>query len=208
MTEDAVLELKDEVKPVIVQAGELVITDDESENSAGNILRSIKALRKKVKEQFGPSVKKAHEAWKASKEILSMFDDPLQEAEKKLKTALGLYLLDKEQEAKRIAYELVEKKRIEEAEALAEQGKNEEAVEVIEKPLEPVVAEKVKPQTSGVSTRKIWSAEVFDIGALARTRPDLVLPNMPALNDLARTEKEKLDIPGVKAVNKISVASR
>jgi hypothetical protein len=50
----------------------------------------------------------------------------------------------------------------------------------------------------------VWGAEVRDIKALCRAiaegkaSPNLVTPNMPALNKLATALKETMNVPGVR----------
>jgi hypothetical protein len=113
-------------------------------------------------------------------------------------------------------------RQIEEAEAegasraviehLASQPAPVVAVEPVFMPA-PVVASTVTP-VQGISAREIWSAEVTDIVALAAhiaANPqyrNLIAPNMTALNQLARSLKSAMRIPGVKAVSTSNIAAR
>jgi hypothetical protein len=69
-------------------------------------------------------------------------------------------------------------------------------------------------RAAGVSRREAWCAEVTDFHALVRAvaKDAKLLPlleaNMPALNAQARSLKQALAIPGVRAVDKGSVAVR
>lgn len=69
-------------------------------------------------------------------------------------------------------------------------------------------------RAAGVSRREAWCAEVLDLHALVKAvaKDKKLLPlleaNMPALNAQARAMKTALAIPGVRAVDKGSVAVR
>lgn len=78
----------------------------------------------------------------------------------------------------------------------------------------PVVAPRVQ-QAAGVSKpRDNWSAEVTNPLALAKfvvdnpTFANLVQPNMVALNQLAKAQKNLLSIPGVRALNNPTISVR
>jgi len=219
---DTQTEMKDEVAPVLKQAEELTIVTEKDYEKAGGILLSIKALRKKVKQQFGSAVKKAHVAWKAAKEIENTFDNPLKEAESIIKNSISAYTIEinrKIEEEKRMAEEKArqeaEAKREEETKAAFADGNIQEA---FAKKAEPVVAAPVAvrsaPKTEGISTRELWSAKVVDIQKLAlavgegNINPDFILPNMPLLNKYAREVHSSLRIPGVIAESSTSVAGR
>ncbi len=87
-------------------------------------------------------------------------------------------------------------------------GESAEAEAILEETVEaPVV--RVEPRLAnvdGVRTQRRYKAEVTDKMELIRyvaTHPEwtgLLDPNMPALNGLARSQREALSIPGVKAV--------
>jgi len=62
-------------------------------------------------------------------------------------------------------------------------------------------------KAAGISTRQTWHAEVTSIRVLAHAigtgsaAPNLILPNMAALNGLARSLKGAMNVPGVKAAS-------
>jgi hypothetical protein len=69
------------------------------------------------------------------------------------------------------------------------------------------------PRTPGVQQRGTWSAEVDDFRALVEAVAEgkaplnVLLPNMPALNDLARSQRSALALPGVRAARRHSIAA-
>jgi hypothetical protein len=116
------------------------------------------------------------------------------------------------------AQKQAEDMRIAEAAAVEASGDKEAAEAIISAPIEAVAPIVVKEETApGVSMRDNWVAEVHDVLALLRAiidpantaaTVDLISPNMPALNQMAKALKSNLNIPGVKAVNNRVVAGR
>lgn len=78
----------------------------------------------------------------------------------------------------------------------------------------PVYVEKETPKIEGVSYREQWRAEVTDMALLAKAAGanlalvNLLLPNMPALNQMARAMKSAMSIPGVMAVSEKIVSAK
>lgn len=105
---------------------------------------------------------------------------------------------------------------------IAQQIAQQEAAELqtqaeatIAEPVEaPVVfVPKATPKVAGISYRETWSAQVVDAMALIRhvaahpEHANLLTPNTTALNGLARSLRQSMAIPGVKAVATRQVAS-
>ena len=95
-------------------------------------------------------------------------------------------------------------------------GHPEEAEAILEQPrLAPVVT--VAPEVAkvvGISERKTLSARVTSMRALivyVAANPqwtELLLPNMPSLNALARSMRKEMRVPGVEVVETVGLASR
>lgn len=109
-----------------------------------------------------------------------------------------------------------EERQLAEAIAAEQDGRKEEAVEILEEKREAPVVH-VAPaiaEVKGVSRRTTWHAEVTDALALVKyvaEHPEwihLVEPVMPQLNKLASAQRDLLKIPGVKAVEESSYARR
>jgi hypothetical protein len=127
-------------------------------------------------------------------------------------------------EQKRLQAE-AEEKRLAEAVQAEQRGDTETAERLVSAPVDiaPVVSKPVfvppimappAPRVEGVSFRDEWSAEVTDLSALVKaiaggTVPlTLVKADQVALNGMARSLREAMKIPGVKAVSKRNVAAR
>lgn len=124
-------------------------------------------------------------------------------------------------EAKRIELETAARKEEErrkraDAFAAARAGDKETAKAIR---AEPIVAPRiaVAPDVSAVKgtvERSTWKAEVLDLAALVAhvaAHPELLHllePALPALNAIARAQREKTSIPGVRAFEVRSLASR
>ena len=118
-----------------------------------------------------------------------------------------------------------EDQRLTQAAAAEAQGDSETAERLLEAPVEvPVVVPRPvfvpmapvaeAPKATGVAFRDNWSAEVVDLMALvtavaSRTVPiTVLLPNMPALNGMARALKGAMAVPGVRAISERIAAQR
>lgn len=110
-----------------------------------------------------------------------------------------------------------EERKLQSAAAAEQAGMDKTSVDAIlaEPSSAPTpVAPPVFQRAAGVATREAWCAEVTDLWALvkAAAKNKQLLPlleaNMPALNAQARSLKTALAIPGVRAVDKGSVAVR
>ena len=70
----------------------LLVIGSDAEYARGAVeLRRIKALRHRITEEFGPVVEAAHAAHKTAVAFRKHADDPLNEAEQILKSAMGTY---------------------------------------------------------------------------------------------------------------------
>jgi hypothetical protein len=121
--------------------------------------------------------------------------------------------------------EEADQRRLDEALAAEQRGDKETATRLIEAPVEapivlarpvfvPVAPIAPKPLAAGVSFRDNWTAEVTDLAALVkavaehRAELTLLMPNMVALNGMARSLKDALKIPGVRAKNERIAAQK
>jgi hypothetical protein len=206
-----------------------VITTSEDFTLAAENLRGFKAQEKElVTKERGllDPINLAH------KGIKDLFKPPLvflKKAEVKIKESMVVYdrkvetarkLEEKrlqdiaEKEEKRLL-KLTEKK-IERAEASGKTERVEELKEEIEtapQAIAPTLAVKA-PAASGISYKTTWSGEVTDKMALIKAvaagkAPETLLDvNTKTLNQMARSMKEFLRYPGVKAVSKKDIAAR
>lgn len=214
--------LQTEVHDLVAAAEALQIKNVDDHSFALETIKQLRQKEKRITDHFEPARKAADGA---KKEILAARDllvKPLSEARGFLDRKAVAYQQDQQRiarEAELKAQEEVrkeEERRLAEADKAIEEGDDEKAEAILDAPVVPAAAP-IAPEVatvSGVSTRTTWSAEVVDMTALiqhaAKNPLDarLIEPNMTELNKLAVVHKEKLDIPGVKAVPKTTTVAR
>lgn len=185
------------------QARAIKIVDAETYSQAGEVLITIKGLRKEIGAAFDPIIKKAHEAHKEAKAQKDKAEAPLIEAENILKPAISAY--DREQERIRreeeerqreIARKAEEERKLREAEQAEKEGRTEEAQAIIEEPVyvPPVVLEKTTPKVSGISKQTIWKFRIVDQNKIPR---EYMMPDQVKIGGVVRATKGSIQISGV-----------
>jgi hypothetical protein len=94
-------EVSQEVMDINGQAKALKIIDSKSYLAAGELWKAIKGLRKKVDETFSPIISAAFQAHRTAVAKKKEVDVPLEEAERRVKSAMSAY--EAEEEKKRLA---------------------------------------------------------------------------------------------------------
>jgi hypothetical protein len=206
-----------------------VITDAAGYERACELLKGIKGLRLKIAETFDPHVKRALEMHRGLVREKAEAEAPLTEAETLLKRALSAYddeqarlQREEEQRVREALRQQEEAKRLEEAAALereavrtSDQALLVEAQALIEEPVvvpAPVIP-RATPKVSGITYRETWSARVVNLRQLVAhvaAHPECLnylSPNVPALNQTARAQKQGFKVPGVEAICQKSVAA-
>lgn len=199
------------------QSERAVICCDEDSEKATDLSKWIASFIKKIEDErksivgpFNDKVKEINARFKA-------MTGPLDAANKTLRGKMTDYLRDKEQRERAAALALrkqQEEEALAHAEKLEHQGQTELANEHIEQAVAHVpVVRKVAPTRGdfgGVSNlRDNWTWEVEDIVALAKARPDLVMPHTTAINHLVkRAIQPEREIPGLRIFNDRKLAVR
>src|SRR2546428_10648006 len=206
------------------KAKQTMIEDQVTYDRASAMLLGIKDLRRDIDLHYDPLIAKAYAAHKTPPAAKKKIEAPLAEAETILKTGISRWHAEQER-----ARQELERKAREESEHLAEEIRLEMAVqaeesgapaEVVQEMLEssislpaPVAAPTYQ-KADGISTQRRYRADVTDIKALCRAvadgevSPECVVANMTVLNSMARSLKETLRIPGVRAVFDDIVSAR
>lgn len=203
-------------------AGELTIETTEQLQSSSAMLTAIKTRQRDMAELRLSITRPLDEAKKRVMEVFKPALDRLGNAEQTIKGAVLTYSQGVERKRREEQARLeddAERERLRLA-ALAERQEeagHEDRAEASRQRAETVAAPTVAraPAPAGaVHIRTTWSAEVVDLAELVRACADgkaplaLLQPDMPSLNAMARTQKERFDIPGVKAVAEQGVAAR
>ncbi len=227
--------IQQEVSLVVAEGQAIAISDQESYDRATKFL--VERLNPKldaINAFFDPNIKSAHELHKSLLAHKSLVLGQPTALKLNINRAIIKWDDEKElerQEAQRKAVEaqrvLDEELRLQSAAEVESQGGTEEEVQrVLETPVmttSPVVAP-VYNRAQGVSTKTLWRAEIkaeadgttFDksmrelCAAIGRGEQPVsyVEPNLTALGQIARAQREAMNVPGVKAVSNKSIASR
>lgn len=154
--------------------------------------------------------------------IVNPRNDAIKLVDRKINEWLTAEKLKVEAEKRRleaIAYQKEEDRRLKEAALAEKRGDHAQAEAIIEAPMVVAAPNIPAPKVGGFTRRETYKAELVPIvgkmqlikavacvcarkckcqgnAALA----GLLEPNMPALNSMARAQKENLNIPGVRAV--------
>ena len=202
-------EVTQEVATIEDQAKALKVIDAESYVAAGELWKSIKALRKKVADTFDDLIQAAHLAHKKAVEKKKMHDNPLDAAERIVKTAMSNYDLEQERIRKaeedrlrEIERKAEEERRLQEAILLEADGQKEVAEAVMEAPVyvAPVVIPKATPKLQGgpvFQTR--WDFEIIDVNQIPR---QYMIPDQVKIRQIVTALKSQANIPGVRAYEK------
>lgn len=85
---------------VVEQAKSLTVTNDQEYEAAAIFLRDIvKSMRHEIDAVFDPVIKSAHDAHKSAIKAKKGVEEPLVQAEATLKSALGLFALERAKRA-------------------------------------------------------------------------------------------------------------
>lgn len=216
--------VKAQVTGLVQVAQTYTVKTQEHLDLAGQELVRVKTVRKQVDELFDPVIKQAHAAHKEAVASKKRLTDPLDTAERQIKSAIGQYTLEQErktrEEQARLRAEAEERARKEreriEAQALKamEKGQEEKAEALIERAecvqvMTPIVAPTYQAPT-GVSTRKTWKARVTDEAKVpAYFAGVLIRPvDGAALNRIAVMTKGPSQIPGVEFYEDSIISAR
>lgn len=193
------------------------VTNLQQHADAVELDRILAGKVKIVNDKLDPVIKKAHETHKALTTLKAEALAPIKEARDHLQSACYEYKRQEErraQEEQRRREEEARKKaeadrqaeinRLKEEGATKKEIKAVAAAPVVVTPM-PIVVPRVA-HVEGSSTREIWDAEVTDKKALFKfvyenyeTTHHVFEAQMPVLNEIARRQKDKMNVPGVKA---------
>lgn len=197
-----------------------VITCDEDARYVADVLHAVKAMRVTVAETFDPHIARAYQAHRALCQEKQRNDKALADAETRAKHLLAEWdtAQQRARDAERVQHELaqVTANALLEGEALAAEAQGDLAAADLLRAQQSTVLAVVEPVAtpSGISYRETWHARVVDLAALvqaAASHPPyvaLLLPDMRALNGMAKSLKRRFHVPGVEAYATKDVAAR
>jgi len=187
------------------------------------LFQELSDWERRIAEWFAAPKAAAHKAHRVLCDRESALLLPIKQAKRTVAERCASFVAEQkrkaDEEARRLeamARKEEEERKLLEAIAAEEAGEPEVATAILEEPVTaPTIA--VAPEVAnvvGISSRTTWGAEVHDMRALIEyvaANPqwtEILLPNMPRLNGLARTMRAEMRIPGVRAVPNIGLAAR
>lgn len=210
--QDASLEQKLEQSgaAAIKAANELVINSQESYEEGAKYLRVIKERIKQITDYWAEPKKAAHQAHQNIVDREKAMVEPMKQSDKIINGKMRTYIREQEEERRKAKAEA--KRRVEEEakrlldEAIKAEEKGDAqaaatnmamATMVSEMPAMPVVE---KPKAQGISSRKVWKAEVVDPTVVPAyfNGMEIRAINTSALNKIASMTNGTAQIPGVK----------
>lgn len=217
--------LQKEVAPVVAAARELVVDSDMMFEEAGEELKSIKAKAKTLEERRMAITRPLDAAKKSAMDLFRAPLESLNEAEGIIKRSMLTYSneqerIRREEQRKVDEANRREQERIQREAEEARQSGDEATAQVLESTshamtaAEPVA--RAAPRASGIATTTRWSAEVEDKRAFidfclteaGAQYFDALTIDMKPLNQMAVALKDKMKIPGIKAVPTTGLSAR
>jgi hypothetical protein len=196
------------------QANAIIIKSNEDYARAGQLLITIKGIRKKIEDTFKP-IKQKMDA--AKKEVLDQekaADAPLAKAEGIIKPRIAAWNAEQERIRKEeedrlreIARKEEEERQLQEAILAEQSGNKAEAQAIIEAPvyIPPVVVPKTVQKLVGVSFTKQWKFRIVDESKIPR---DFLKVDEVKIGGYVRSMKNAGNIPGVEIYSEDSVSGR
>jgi hypothetical protein len=217
-------EIKAEGTEIMASVEALVVIDQASYDLANALIERCDTTLKRIAEVHDPVIKAAHNTHKAALDAKKRLAEPIETLKKAASKKMTAWyqaeqarIAEERRAAEERARKEAEEKRLREAEALAQAGMKEAASVALDAPLD--VAEFIKaPElpiaAAGVSYRANWKVEVIDFMALIKAvaagqlPTTVLLPNLPALNQMAKAYRNTQEIPGVRQFNNVTQAKR
>jgi len=196
------------------QAKQISIKTMDDYVRAGEIMLTIKAIRKKITETFKP-IKQKMDA--AKQEVLDQeraADAPLKEAESWLSPQIITWnreqeRIRQEEEARlrEIARKEEEERQLQEAILAEQSGQKEEAEAIMDAPVQaaPVVVPKSVPKVAGMSIRDNWKFRITNEKLIPR---EYLKVDEVKIGQVVRAMKSAANIAGVEVYNEGTVSGR
>lgn len=190
-------EIDQDTTSIAKRAESITVRSQPDYDAAGEFLTTvIKPMQAKISETFDPNIRRWHEGHRAAIREKKEFSDPVDEAERLVKKAMGQYVLEdrrrREEEQRKLeeaAREAAEEEAVERLMEAQEDG-DEEEVEAITGELErgvetiampPVVHR--NPKAEGVAGRTVWKCAVVDQEKVVR---GFLVPDVKAIEAIVK----------------------
>jgi len=190
-----------------------VIQNNDDYNRAGQILLTIKDIRKKIENTFKPIKQKMDAAKKEVLDQEKLADKPLAEAEAWIKPLIAQFNIEQEKIRKAeedrlqaIAQKEAVERRLAEAIKLEKEGDMNAVNDLLEAPIQaaPVIVERTVPKVAGISMRENWKFRIVDEKKIPR---EFLKADEVKIGGYVRSMKSAGNISGVEIYNEATVGA-
>jgi hypothetical protein len=206
IVEPEITDLQSASGDMVGHAAMLVVKDDASFSSGGEMLLEIKRISKNVEERFKEPVSLANKAHKALTALRDSVLAPFGQAETTIKRKLGTYQeaierqrREEDERNRREALAKAEAERIAKAEKEMDKGDLKAAEKTLAAPLAPIVSRVETPEApkmAGLSFRDEWKFEITDPDAIPREY--LMIDESKLRKVVKALGKTAANIPGIR----------
>jgi len=210
-------QVEEQVAVVVAAAQAITIDSQETfEAAAAFLTEELKPALQEIERTFGPIVTAAHLAHKEALAQRRRHEQPLKDAERIVKAAIGIYASEQqeiarqaEQERLEAARKAAEDRAVEEAARLESDGHQEAAEERLAQPVAPVVTgpAPAAPKAAGISTRGTFDFEITDEGSIDRK---FMTPDLKKIRAIVRgvgADAAEL-VGGIEVIERVDVAAK
>lgn len=198
----------------VEEAKEMPVAVRPEYEAAGAFLLVLKGLEKEINETFDPMIKAAYDAHRTIIATRDKHRAPIIEAEKIVKLKMGDF---QKLEEKRIQYEEVrlreaakkaeEEDRLRTAQHLIEEGREEEALMLLEEKVETppiILPESSAPKIKGIVTREVWKFRITDPTKIPCEYHTI---DESKIRQVVKATEGKIQIPGVEIYMEKEIAA-
>ena len=195
-------ELVQSIDQALVEAKGVIITTDEQNQKAGELLKTFRALRNEIAAYWDPAIEKAKAtkaaAEKTRKDICERKeeqDGPLRKGEEIIKSKMGAYWQKQEDERKQKEERLQAEARQYEEDKLLQEAEETGDDSILEEPIiVPQVRIEQTARVEGISMQSNWKWRVVDPKLIPR---EYLIIDEKAVNAMVKAKKGTTQIPGI-----------
>ncbi len=201
-----------EAQLILDHAKAIVIRDQVGYEEAAIALKQLKARMSTLEDERTKITKPMDAAKKAVMDLFRRPQDFLIEAERIMKNAMITYSNEQErirkaEQARQDEIARKERERIETQASKAEAAGKTEKAEALQEKAQMIAApvvESTVEKTSGISYRTVYEFEIVDVEQIPR---EWMVPDLKAIGGAVRSTQGKINIPGVKAIARKTIAA-
>jgi len=192
-----------DITTVETMAASIIVTSNEVYSQAGEMLITVKKVKKTIEEYFKPLKTAAYTSWK---QICTRENEELEKltpAINHLNKQMTAWNIEQEKirkaEEERLrqeAFKAEEERRLVEALQAEKEGNKEEAIAIIEEPVfvPPVIVEKKVPKITGQTLTTTWKWRIKNEKLIPR---EYLMTDDVMINATVRAQGNKTNIPGI-----------